>query len=99
MGKTGKTYSAVKAMSSMPSGTIPNGEIMNSRTLASIASALVFVGLSACSTSPTRQQVGIGTGAVLGGVVGNAVGGGTLGTVGGAAVGGVIGNEVTKPHK
>lgn len=72
---------------------------MITRTLASLAIVAALGGLTACSTSPTRQQVGIGTGAVLGGVVGNAVGGGTLGTVGGAAVGGVIGNEVTKPHR
>lgn len=72
---------------------------MVSRTLVSWACLMVLAGLSACSTPPTRQQVGIGTGAVVGGVVGNAVGGGALGTIGGAAVGGVIGNEVTKPHR
>ena len=72
---------------------------MITRTFASIACAMALIGLSACSTPPTRQQVGIGTGAVVGGVVGNAVGGGALGTIGGAPVGGVIGNEVTQPHK
>ncbi|HTN67637.1 MAG TPA: glycine zipper 2TM domain-containing protein [Burkholderiaceae bacterium] len=73
---------------------------MISRTLASLACIVALIGLSACSTPPTRQQVGIGTGAVLGGVVGNSVtNGGALGTLGGAAVGGVIGNEVTKPHR
>lgn len=54
--------------------------------------------LAACSTPPTREQVGIGTGAVVGGVLGSTVtGGSTLGTVGGAAVGGVVGREVAKP--
>lgn len=72
---------------------------MISRTLASLACVAALAGMAACSTSPTRQQVGIGTGAVLGGVVGNAVTDNALGTIGGAAVGGVIGNEVTKPHK
>lgn len=72
---------------------------MVSRTFASLACLMMLAGLTACSTPPTRQQIGIGTGAVVGGVVGNAVGGGTLGTVGGAAIGGVIGNEVTKPHR
>jgi osmotically inducible lipoprotein OsmB len=69
------------------------------RTLISAVSAIAFAaGLSACSTSPTRQQVGIGTGAVIGGVAGNVLtGGSTLGTVGGAAVGGVVGNTMTKP--
>ena len=37
-----------------------------------------------------------GAGAVLGGVAGNAIFGGTLGTVGGAAAGAVVGNEVGK---
>jgi osmotically inducible lipoprotein OsmB len=63
------------------------------------AAALALVASLAACASPTRQQVGIGTGAVVGGVAGHALtGGGALGTVGGAAVGGVIGNEVTK-HK
>ncbi len=74
---------------------------MITRTLASIACVVAFsAGLSACSTSPTRQQIGIGTGAAIGGVAGSVLtDGGVLGTVGGAAVGGVIGNEMTKPHK
>jgi osmotically inducible lipoprotein OsmB len=67
------------------------------RSLVSLICAAMFAtGMSGCGT-PTRQQVGIGTGAVVGGVVGHSVSGGsTLGTLGGAAVGGVIGNEVTK---
>jgi len=71
---------------------------MISRTFLGIAcAAILSTQLSACSTPPTRQQMGIGGGAVLGGVLGNiATDGSTLGTVGGAAIGGVIGNEVTK---
>jgi len=67
----------------------------------SLACAIaVSASLSGCSTSPTRQQVGISTGAVLGGVAGSVLtDGSTLGTVGGAAVGGVVGNEVAKPKK
>lgn len=70
---------------------------MSPRKPISIVSALALASiLSACGT-PNRQQVGIGTGAVVGGVLGNVVtDGSTLGTVGGAAVGGVVGNEVTK---
>ncbi|WP_460839704.1 glycine zipper 2TM domain-containing protein [Noviherbaspirillum agri] len=65
---------------------------------AAMAGALAVI-LSACG-SPTKQQVGIGTGAVVGGVVGNVLtDGSTLGTVGGAAVGGVVGNEVTERRK
>lgn len=44
----------------------------------------------------TQQEKGTATGAVIGGVVGSASGGGVLGTAAGAAVGGVIGHEVTK---
>lgn len=70
---------------------------MIARTLVSIVGALTLASaLAACGT-PTRQQVGVGTGAVLGGVAGNVItGGSTLGTVGGAAVGGVVGNEMSK---
>lgn len=70
---------------------------MKQRTLISVVSAITLASaLSACGT-PTRQQVGVGTGAVLGGVAGHAVtGGSTMGTVGGAAVGGLLGNEVAK---
>lgn len=73
---------------------------MNTRRLCSIAGALSLAfTISACGT-PTRQQVGIGTGAVLGGMAGSAVtNGSTIGTVGGAAVGGVIGNEVAKKKR
>lgn len=71
---------------------------MYSRTLISLVSMAALVGsLSACG-STTKQQLGTAGGAVLGGVVGDAVtNGSTLGTVGGAAVGGVVGNQVTKP--
>lgn len=74
---------------------------MFSRSLISVAGAIALAAtLTACNTSPTRQQVGIGTGAVVGGALGNVVtDGSTLGTVGGAAVGGLLGNEVTKPKK
>ncbi len=53
--------------------------------------------LGACSSSPTRQQIGTATGAVVGGVVGAVVtGGSTVGTVAGAAAGGLVGAELTK---
>jgi osmotically inducible lipoprotein OsmB len=70
---------------------------MISRTLVSVVGALTLASTLAGCGTPSRQQVGVGTGAVLGGVAGHAVtGGSTLGTVGGAAVGGVIGNEMSK---
>lgn len=68
---------------------------MTSKILLSIAAASL-IALSGCGTSPTNAQIGTATGAVLGGVAGNAVIGGTLGTVGGAAAGALIGNEVGK---
>jgi len=73
---------------------------MNKHKLLSIAGtiSLAFT-LAACGT-PTRQQVGIGAGAVLGGMAGSAVtNGSTIGTVGGAAVGGMVGNEVAKKKR
>ncbi|HZW21031.1 glycine zipper 2TM domain-containing protein [Noviherbaspirillum sp.] len=73
---------------------------MNTSRLFSIAGALTLaLSLTACGT-PTRQQVGIGAGAVIGGVAGSAItDGSTLGTLGGAAVGGVVGNEVSKKKR
>jgi len=56
--------------------------------------------LAGCSTSPTRQQIGTATGAVVGGVVGAVVtGGSTVGTVAGAAAGGVLGAEVARTRR
>ncbi len=68
---------------------------MNSKLLLS-AVAATLIALTGCGTNPTNAQIGTGVGAVAGGLVGNAVLGGTLGTVGGAAAGALIGNEVGK---
>jgi osmotically inducible lipoprotein OsmB len=61
---------------------------------------LLIVGLAVlpgCSTNPSKQEIGTATGAVIGGVAGAVLtGGSTWGTVGGAAVGGVAGNKVGK---
>jgi osmotically inducible lipoprotein OsmB len=65
-----------------------------------IAAAFLALSLTACSTPPTKQQIGTATGAVVGGIVGSAVtGGSTIGTIGGAAAGGVVGNEIAKRMK
>ena len=53
----------------------------------------VAASLSACANM-SRQQQNTATGAVIGGVAGNAIFGGTLGTVGGAAAGALIGHEI-----
>ena len=50
--------------------------------------------LGGCAHGPSRQQVGIGAGAVAGGAVGNVLFGGPIGTVGGAAAGALVGNKV-----
>ncbi|MCX7255350.1 MAG: glycine zipper 2TM domain-containing protein [Polaromonas sp.] len=68
---------------------------MNTKILMSIAAAAVMA-LSGCAMNPTNAQIGTATGAVLGGVAGDALFGNTLGTVGGAAAGAVIGNEIGK---
>lgn len=68
---------------------------MNTKILMSVAAAFL-IALTGCGTNPTNAQIGTATGAVLGGVAGNAVFGSTLGTVGGAAAGALIGNEVGK---
>jgi len=60
--------------------------------------AAVLIGLGGCAGMSTQDK-GTATGAVLGGVAGNVLGGGgVLPTAAGAAVGGVIGHEVTKPR-
>ncbi len=70
---------------------------MNTKMIAAVAAAAVM-GLSGCANMD-RQTAGTIGGAVVGGVVGDALIGGTLGTVGGAAAGAVIGNQATKPQR
>ena len=52
--------------------------------------------LGGCASNPSIAQIFTGVGAVAGGVVGDAVFGSTLGTIGGAAAGALIGNEGAK---
>ena len=60
-----------------------------------LASAL---GITGCGSR--GETVGTVGGAVLGGVAGSAVtGGSTIGTVGGAAAGGIIGHEVGERYE
>lgn len=70
---------------------------MLSRTLISLVGAVALSStLTACGTT-SKQAVGIGAGAAIGGAAGHAASGGsTIGTIGGAAAGGAIGNEVAK---
>lgn len=58
-----------------------------------VAVLALAAGLAGCANN---QQLGTGVGAVAGGVVGDAVFGGPVGTIGGAAAGAVIGNQIGK---
>lgn len=51
------------------------------------------LGIGGCAGQTRAEKVGTVGGAVAGGAIGNAAGGGTLGTLGGAAAGGYIGNK------
>lgn len=70
---------------------------MKSKILAAVAAAST-IALTGCGTMD-RQTAGTVGGAAVGGVLGNAVIGGPLGTLGGAAAGGYIGNRATNPNR
>ena len=67
---------------------------MTSRITTSFAMAMLALSLGACG-SMSRQEQNTAAGAVIGGVAGSVLtGGSTIGTVGGAVLGGVIGSKV-----
>jgi surface antigen len=62
-----------------------------------IAATLALALLAACESQPSKQDIGMATGAVLGGVLGHQIGKGTgqtVATIGGAAIGGFVGSRV-----
>jgi osmotically inducible lipoprotein OsmB len=67
---------------------------MKTKFIAAAVTAISLMGLGGCATMD-RQTVGTVGGAVVGGLVGSAVGG-TGATIGGAAIGGVLGNQAAK---
>lgn len=67
------------------------------RTTRIIAATLALGLAAACESQPSKQDIGMATGAVLGGVLGHQIGGGTgktVATIGGAALGAYVGNRV-----
>jgi surface antigen len=61
--------------------------------------ALVLALLGGCESMepPSKQNIGLATGAILGGVLGHQIGSGsgqTIATIGGAALGGFVGSRV-----
>ena len=69
---------------------------MKTKFISAAVLAVSLLGLGGCSNMSDRQAVGTVGGAVVGGLVGNAVGG-TGATVLGAGAGALLGNQATKP--
>ena len=62
-----------------------------------IAASLDALLLGACESNPSKEDIGMVSGAVLGGVIGHQIGGGsgnTIATIGGAALGGFVGSRI-----
>ena len=57
-----------------------------------------ILGIGGCASQTRSEKVGTVGGAVAGGVIGSAAGGGTLGTLGGAASGGYIGDKAGEAY-
>ncbi len=68
---------------------------MQIKNLSVVALAFAIV-LAGCSHTPSKQQIGTATGAVVGGAAGAVLTGTTTGTVVGAGAGAVIGSEIGK---
>jgi surface antigen len=67
-------------------------------TRTALVAALIAVAcLGGCETNPSKQDIGMVTGAVLGGVLGHQIGSGsgnTVATIGGAALGAFVGSRI-----
>lgn len=68
---------------------------MKTKIVSAVLLSASLLGLGGCATMD-RQTVGTVGGAVVGGVVGNSVGG-TGATILGAGAGALVGRELTKP--
>jgi osmotically inducible lipoprotein OsmB len=69
---------------------------MKTKFIAAVVTAASLLGLGGCANMGDRQTVGTVGGAVVGGLVGSAVGG-TGATILGAGAGALAGNQLTKP--
>lgn len=68
---------------------------MNRQRTSLALAMLAAISLAACSANPTKREVGTVSGAVVGGIVGSALTGGSgIGTIGGAAAGSYVGNRI-----
>ena len=68
---------------------------MKTKFIAAVVTAVSLLSLGGCATMSNRELVGTAGGAVVGGVLGNAVAG-TGGAIAGAAAGGYVGNQAAK---
>lgn len=68
---------------------------MKSVRYGSFALALL---LSGCAHDPSMREIGTATGAVVGGLVGDALTGSTAGTLVGAGAGALLGNDIGERH-
>ena len=69
---------------------------MKTKFISAAVLAASLLGLGGCAGMSDRQTLGTAGGAVVGGLVGNAVGG-TGATILGAGAGALAGNQLTKP--
>lgn len=69
---------------------------MNRHRIKSISLLALLLLVAACSSNPTKQEIGTVSGAVVGGIVGTSLTGSSAGAIGGAAAGAYIGNRIGK---
>jgi osmotically inducible lipoprotein OsmB len=62
-----------------------------------LVAGVIVIFLTACTSNPSKQDIGTVTGAVVGGVLGSSLTyGSTAGTVAGSLAGGYVGRQIGK---